>query len=201
LMSATLPGVRWSTIGRPSRSVIKCSLVVRPPREGPIACARAPLFRPPPSGAPSRSCCRGRCSRRSARPRPGPPAAAARFGGATSDGTGCRRSCRDHSRPGSRARGSRSAALHLALVGSGAGQFLSCEEGLRRHVEDAADHAAVVDPARPGLVLGQQGLEHRPGRIIQLEPTAHLLSSPRRSPQHLGAHQASHRKMLIGFGP
>jgi hypothetical protein len=33
-------------------------LVVRPPRERPIACSSAPLFRPPPSGAPWQWCYR-----------------------------------------------------------------------------------------------------------------------------------------------
>jgi hypothetical protein len=37
-------------MGRPRASTMAWIFVVRPPRERPIACACAPLFRPPPSG-------------------------------------------------------------------------------------------------------------------------------------------------------
>jgi hypothetical protein len=37
---------------RPSSSVNPWSLLVRPPRDEPMACAKAPLLRLPPSGAP-----------------------------------------------------------------------------------------------------------------------------------------------------
>src|ERR1700722_16155140 len=39
-------------MGRPRASAMAWIFVVRPPRERPIACACAPLFRPPPSGGP-----------------------------------------------------------------------------------------------------------------------------------------------------
>ncbi len=42
-------------MGRQSRSVSAWILVVRPPRERPIAWLLSPLFRPRPSGAPSTS--------------------------------------------------------------------------------------------------------------------------------------------------
>lgn len=37
------PGVGWMRIGRPTASTAACSLVVRPPRDRPIAAASAPL--------------------------------------------------------------------------------------------------------------------------------------------------------------
>ena len=43
-----------SRLGRPCSSTAACILVVRPPRERPISCASAPLFRPQQSGEPSR---------------------------------------------------------------------------------------------------------------------------------------------------
>ncbi len=49
---AMLPAVSSRTRGRPCSSVSAWSLLVRPPREAPIACSNAPLFRPPPSGEP-----------------------------------------------------------------------------------------------------------------------------------------------------
>jgi hypothetical protein len=44
------PGVTSMAIGRPRESTMAWIFVVRPPRERPIACASAPLFRPPPNG-------------------------------------------------------------------------------------------------------------------------------------------------------
>ena len=52
VMSLALPGEIRSTRGRPAASVSPWSLLVRPPREVPMACAKAPLLRPPPSGGP-----------------------------------------------------------------------------------------------------------------------------------------------------
>src|SRR3984957_1857172 len=45
-------------MGRPRASTMAWIFVARPPRQRPIACASAPLFRPPPSGEPWPSCCR-----------------------------------------------------------------------------------------------------------------------------------------------
>src|SRR3984885_1515011 len=53
------PGVTSMAMGRTRASAMGAWIfVVRPPRERPIACASAPLFRPPPNGAPWLSCCR-----------------------------------------------------------------------------------------------------------------------------------------------
>jgi hypothetical protein len=53
-MSEVLPGVSFSATGRPRRSQIAWILVVRPPRETPMAFAFAPLLRHARSGGPSR---------------------------------------------------------------------------------------------------------------------------------------------------
>lgn len=47
-----LPGVSRKATGRPTASVRAWIFVVRPPRERPMALRKAPLLRPPPSGAP-----------------------------------------------------------------------------------------------------------------------------------------------------
>jgi hypothetical protein len=52
------PGVASTAMGRPRAPTMAWIFVVRPPRERPIACAGAPLFRPPPSGGPWPSYCR-----------------------------------------------------------------------------------------------------------------------------------------------
>ena len=52
------PGVGWIRIGRPIASTTACNLVVRPPRDRPMAAASAPLLRPSRQRGPSRWCCR-----------------------------------------------------------------------------------------------------------------------------------------------
>lgn len=49
--SWVLPGLNRKSRGRPSASVSAWILVVRPPRERPMACSNAPLFHRPPSDA------------------------------------------------------------------------------------------------------------------------------------------------------
>ena len=84
-------------MGRPQELTIAWIFVVRPPRERPIACASAPLFRPPPSGEPWLSCCRwpghhrGPCAS-------GPRTNDAIVRASSNDGTGCRLWWEDHSR-------------------------------------------------------------------------------------------------------
>ena len=46
-LSPCCPGVGWIRTGRPMASTAACSLVVRPPRERPIAAASAPSTRFP----------------------------------------------------------------------------------------------------------------------------------------------------------
>lgn len=65
-------------MGRSCASQRAWILVVRPPRERPIACSCAPLFRPPPSGVPWRWWSRAPGSRRRARPGAAPRTGAAR---------------------------------------------------------------------------------------------------------------------------
>jgi len=97
--SPSWPGVTSRAMGRPQESTIAWIFVVRPPRERPIACASAPLFRPPPSGEPWRSCCRWPGHHR------GPCASGRRTNDAivrasSSDGTDCRPWWKDHKRLG-----------------------------------------------------------------------------------------------------
>jgi len=51
-MSEALPGVSRITLGRPFSSTAAWSLLVRPPRDWPMAWLKAPLLRQLPSGAP-----------------------------------------------------------------------------------------------------------------------------------------------------
>jgi hypothetical protein len=46
-----MAGLTSMAMGRPCESTMAWIFVVRPPRERPIACTSAPLFRPPPNGA------------------------------------------------------------------------------------------------------------------------------------------------------
>ncbi len=101
------PGVTSMAMGRPRASAMAWIFVVRPPRERPIACASAPLFRPPPNGAPWLSCCRWLGHRR-VRRAPGLQTVAA-IGRASSSGeSDCRSSSADRRRKGNPATGSRS---------------------------------------------------------------------------------------------
>ena len=52
VMSEVLPGEMSRMRGRPAASVSPWILLVRPPREVPIAWMKAPLLRPPPNGGP-----------------------------------------------------------------------------------------------------------------------------------------------------
>jgi hypothetical protein len=45
-------------------------------------------------------------------------------------------------------------------------------------MDDPADDAAVVDPARTGLIAGQERLDPRPGLVVQPEHPAHGLGAP-----------------------
>jgi len=56
--SLALPGVRWMTTGRPRTSVRLWTFVVWPPRDGPMACALAPLCRRARSDGRGHRCCR-----------------------------------------------------------------------------------------------------------------------------------------------
>ena len=104
-------------MGRPRESTIAWIFVVRPPRERPIACASAPLFRPPPSGEPWLSCCRWPGRRRA------PSASGYRTNDAiirasSNDGTDCRPWWAAHKRLGNLATGSRLSELtHIRRSG------------------------------------------------------------------------------------
>jgi hypothetical protein len=52
VMSATLPGIRTKAIGLPWALARAWILLVRPPRERPIACAASPFLAQPQSGEP-----------------------------------------------------------------------------------------------------------------------------------------------------
>ena len=103
LMSPSWPGVTSKAMGRPCASQTAWILVVRPPRERPMPCSSAPLFRRPPSDAPWRWWSRAPESRRRAKPRAAPRTGVARRVGATIGSSDCRRSWQGRTRPGNRA--------------------------------------------------------------------------------------------------
>jgi hypothetical protein len=102
------PGVTSMAMGRPRASTMAWIFVLRPPRERPIACAFAPLFRPPPSGEPWPSCCRWLDHRR-ARARASASNKRRQIPRASSSGeSDCRPSSKVGRRPGNPATDSRS---------------------------------------------------------------------------------------------
>ena len=179
LMSEVLPGVSARPRGRPRRSTSAWIFVVLPPREMPMAFARA---HPPlcAAGAPVRlhitavdlaglgdPALFGQ-RRENAVPRPAPaPAVPAIV---------------DRRR--------------RAIVARAFGLAPAALE----HVHNARDHPPVVDAPRPWLVLWQLQLDRRPRRVRQTakrsRPARSLLN--RRTPD---SERLRRIKMLIEFGP
>jgi hypothetical protein len=93
---AACPGVISMVRSRPWPSTTAWILVVRPPRERPIACSSAPLFRPPRSDEPLPWCCRSR-ERHRGLLLPRRETASARGHAPTIDESGCRLSSADRS--------------------------------------------------------------------------------------------------------
>ena len=56
-----------------------------------------------------------------------------------------------------------------------------------QHMDDAAEDAAVVDPARTGLIAGQKWLDPRPSLVAQPEHLAHGPTAPTWKPDRIAA--------------
>ena len=128
------PGVASMAMGRPRASTMAWIFVVRPPRERPIACACAPLFRPPPSGEPWPSCCRWLDHRR-----------------------GRRAPARQQPTPDPAHRPAAKAIVERRRRPVHGRAILPPTAGLQNG-DDAADDPPVVSPSRaPGWFLGNSG--------------------------------------------
>jgi hypothetical protein len=143
-------------MGRPRASTMAWIFVLRPPRERPIACASAPLFRLPPTGEPWPSCCRWLDHRR-ARRAPARQTSGAKSHASSSGESDCRPSSKAPRRPA----------------------ILPATAGLQ-NVDDAADDPPVDGPSRPRLVLGQQRPNGSPLRFAQPKFARHDPSPPTR---------------------
>jgi hypothetical protein len=173
--SLTFPGVSRSTRGRPCSSVRAWILVVRPPRERPIAWTKSPF-----------------CARRRA----------VGLDMGSVDRRGPVDPARSGQRLEDREPHALKAPAVVAVIDRGVGAIgrrtVPPARACPQHVDDAADHSPVVDPSRPATATRQQRFDLRPLPVVQ--PVKVL---PHQGLHHLDAlnHNSQPAGILIEYGP